>query len=137
MPLLRILGRIIFPIAFESKHKRKFRSSESQIFFSSITLFGVIVHGCYAYGTNKSETILVEDKYTFTEKGFSQFCISAQNKSKKEQYLIPHSIWYWQFDVNEKYQSMEKNKFYNITYYGYRIPFLGIYPNIVDIKNES
>jgi len=157
MPLFRILYKIISPVILQPE--QVLRSSDNQIFFGSITLFGVILHGCYVYSTKNSKVILVREKYTFTEKGFSQFCISAYDEfhpiqrnsqsnsqsnlqsnlqsipqSIPQQYLIPHSIWYWQFDVNEKYQSTEINKRYKITYYGYRIPFLGIFPNIINMN---
>lgn len=59
------------------------------------------------------------------------------NDNENKQFIIPMSLWYWQWDAPEIWCKAEENKTYNITTYGYRIPMLCIYPNIIKIQKDD
>jgi hypothetical protein len=96
---------------------------------STIMLFAG--HATYAYGTQQKERIFIEKKYDIVGNGNTSFMITANNK----EYSIPYSLWYWQYDVPEKFNAIEVAKEYNVKYYGFRFAPFGIFPNIVDIND--
>jgi hypothetical protein len=59
------------------------------------------------------------------------------NTKAGEQLAIPHSFWYFQFDNSEIWNGVEPGKTYDITIYGYRIPALGVFPNIIRIEPSA
>ena len=89
---------------------------------------GCVMHAGYAYGTKDTQEIEVQSKYQIFNKLGTAFAI---NTSDGRQMIIPASLWYWQFDVPEQWNSMQVGKKYNVDVYGFRIPFLALYPNIV------
>ena len=54
-------------------------------------------------------------------------------------YNVSNSFWYWKWDSIEDWANVETNieKKITVIYYGYRIPFLGMFPNIVEISSNS
>jgi hypothetical protein len=51
-------------------------------------------------------------------------------------YNVNNSFWYWKWNSIEDWSTLRENESINIKYYGYRIPFLGFFPNIVCSKDE-
>lgn len=97
----------------------------------------VVGHGIYAYSTEKKESIVVKKKYKMNQHGFTQFMI-IDNKGRH--FNVNNSLWYWKWDSIEDWhrieeQSEEEKMF--IRYYGWRIPFLGIFPNITVSDNAT
>jgi hypothetical protein len=84
-------------------------------------------HGCYAYGTKSTDAIKVSNTYMYTQNGFTQFMIIDKNG---KHYNVNNSFWYWKWNSIEDWHKIEIVK-----YYGYRIPLLGIFPNIVSSQN--
>lgn len=104
---------------------------EDQIAFSGIGLVG---HGLYSYSTFKRDTIKIYKKYTFTQNSNTQFMIIDEND---KHYNVNNSFWYWKWNSIEDWNTLRENDSINIKYYGYRVPFLGFFPNIICSKNES
>ena len=89
----------------------------------------VALHALYAYTTVDEKVITVKEKYqTYSNDHMKYHIVDTNNKH----YCIGYSLWYFQYDVPEKWTSIEHNKTYNIKHYGYRVPFLGLFPNIID-----
>jgi hypothetical protein len=94
-------------------------------------------HFAYAVGTKREKEINIVSKYQFTRNGFTEFMIID---SEGNHYNVNNSFWYWKWDSIEDWSSIEANKKINTKYYGFRVPILGIFPNIVSsnyTKNEK
>ena len=117
-----------------------------------LTLLGTSVvltygHGMFALATNKKEKIRVTKKYTYVANGYTNFMIVDD---KGRHFNVNNSFWYWKWDAIEEWTNIQeqsdekKDIFIAVSYYGYRIPFLGLFPNIVEfpthlenVKNEK
>jgi hypothetical protein len=101
----------------------------------SIISGGLLVggHMAYTYGTTQNKIIVINKKYQFTRNGFTEFMI-VDNKG--DHYNINNSVWYWKWNSIEDWVKLDTNNEIHIKYYGYRIPFLGIFPNIIS-NNHS
>jgi len=90
-------------------------------------------HGTFSLGTNKTEEICITKKYKYVVNGFTNFMI-VDNKGRH--FNVNNSFWYWKWDSIEDWTNIqlsnEKNNKIFVSYYGYRIPFLGMFPNIID-----
>jgi len=89
-------------------------------------------HSYYAYGTKSTDTIKVSNTYMYTQNGFTQFMIIDKNG---KHYNVNNSFWYWKWNSIEDWHKIEIGEVINVKYYGYRIPLLGIFPNIVSSRN--
>ena len=52
---------------------------------------------------------------------------------KGRHFNVNNSFWYWKWDAIEDWSNINviNNNKIRVSYYGYRIPILGIFPNIV------
>jgi hypothetical protein len=50
---------------------------------------------------------------------------------KGNHYNVTNSIWYWKWNSIEDWHKIQTNKEFIIKYYGWRIPVLGLFPNVV------
>ena len=109
--------------------------------FTSIDLmvrFGVLTtiltgHGIYAFSTEKTDAILVSKKYKMNRGGFTDFMIIDEDG---RHFNVNNSLWYWKWNAIEDWHSIDEKKQILIKYYGWRVPVLGLFPNIV-ISNKS
>lgn len=95
-----------------------------------------IPHSVYVYGTSTEEQIRVQRQYQYTSNGFTQFMIiDAQGRH----FCMNNSLWYWKWDTIEDWNRLQKchDHLVDIRYYGYRIPFLGLFPIIFDTKKKE
>ena len=90
----------------------------------------VAAHGIYSCFTWK-QNIIVAKKYKTHSIAGTAFMVSTTTNA---QYEIPASLWYWQWNVPEIWNSIETGIEYEITYYGSRVPAFGTYPGIVNIQ---
>ena len=104
---------------------------EFQIALSGIGFGG---HALYSYSTLQRDTIKIRKMYTYTQNSNAQFMIIDENN---KHYNVNNSFWYWKWDSIEDWNTFRENDSINIQYYGYRIPFLGFFPNIISSKNSS
>jgi len=103
---------------------------EVQLVLSGVSLGG---HALYSYTTYKVDNITINKKYTYTQNANTQFMIIDKND---KHFNINNSLWYWKWDSIEDWNTLKDNDSIQIKYYGYRIPFLGIFPNVICSKNE-
>jgi len=101
---------------------------------TAIFTIGSFCHGCYTYGTTKNNIITINKKYTFTRNGVTEFMIIDNNN---KHYNVNNSVWFWKWDSIEDWYNLELNKQLPIKYYGYRIPWLGLFPNIVSSNQDK
>ena len=92
-------------------------------------------HGMFALGTNKTEEICVTKKYTYVVNGYTNFMIVDDNG---RHFNVNNSFWYWKWDAIEEWNNIQEQKETTlfVSYYGYRIPFLGLFPNLVHISTQ-
>ena len=104
-----------------------------------LTLLGTSVvltygHGMFALATNKKEKICVTKKYKYVSNGYTNFMIVDE---KGRHFNVNNSFWYWKWDAIEDWTNILKEgndkeqEVVIVNYYGYRIPFLGLFPNVV------
>jgi hypothetical protein len=122
-----------------------FNPSKYLISNYSIKLFfiPILFNGIYAYSTKKEKNITIVKKYKFVRNGFTEFMIID---SYGNHYNVNNSFWFLKFNSLEDWhkidplnESNNKNGNIKIAYYGYRIPFLGLFPNIIDtgVNNKN
>ncbi len=95
-------------------------------------LTGPPIHFSYSYFSQKNKNIEVSDKYTFDSNGYTNFMIVD---TENNHYKVGNNLWFWKWDSIEDWFSIKKGNKIPILYYGFRVPFLGFFPNIVDINN--
>lgn len=81
----------------------------------------------YTYGTSDTKTINIKEKYQFDINGYTKFMIIDTND---KHYCVNNTFWYWKWDSIEDWKKIQKYESIKINYYGYRIPVLGMFPNI-------
>ena len=105
------------------------------------TIVTTYCHGSFALATNKTEEICVAKKYKYVSNGFTNFMIVDTNG---RHFNVNNSFWYWKWDAIEEWTNIdvyngtdnEKETTLVVSYYGYRIPFLGLFPNIVEFPTH-
>jgi hypothetical protein len=95
-----------------------------------IFVVGATSHALYAYVTKQKKHITITDKYISVQKGFSEFMVVDIIGNH---YKVPHSLWYWKWDANERWSKLRQGDEFYCSYYGWRIPILGIFPNIFSV----
>jgi hypothetical protein len=89
----------------------------------------------YAILTREEKEIIVKKKYKFDRSGFTEFMIIDSND---KHYNLNNSLWYWKWDSIEDWYSIKEEQKLNTLTYGWRLPILGMFPNIVSSQyNKS
>ena len=87
-----------------------------------------------AYTTDEVITITVEDK---------ERVVTGSGPSVSSKYLVytstgvyenTDSLWYWKWNSADVYNDLEIGETYEVKVYGFRVPFLSWFRNIVEIK---
>jgi hypothetical protein len=117
---------------FEDKATRNINIGEitSKIGATSLLFVG---HGIYAYSTQEKDAITVTKKYKMNRGGYTDFMIIDD---KGRHFNVNNSVWYWRWDSIEHWHNIEENKKLFIIYYGWRIPVLSLFPNII-VSNKA
>jgi hypothetical protein len=100
----------------------------------SISLGICSLHGVYVFSTSENEEIKIVKKYTMDRNGFTNFMV-IDNKNRH--FNVNNSVWYWKWDSIEDWSTLQENSIVNVKYYGWRIPFIGLFPNIVKSSDKS
>jgi hypothetical protein len=93
-------------------------------------LFG---HGVYVFSTERTLTLEVKKKYKINRGGDTEFMIVDEDG---RHFNVNNSLWYWKWDALEDWHKIQEKKSISIKYYGWRVPVLGLFPNIVLIKRS-
>jgi hypothetical protein len=97
-----------------------------------IVIIIIIINIVYSYATYFEKNIKIINIFKISSyKNNSKNAILDDNNNV---YLINNSILYGFFTESELYSTLNINKTYKIKGYGKRIPFIGMYPNIIDAK---
>lgn len=107
-------------------------SEGSPLLAIGLGLVMITGNATYAYSTKKDIKIVPKNKYQLYHNHTSLYINDNENK----QYKVPTSFWYWQWDATEIWNSLEVGKTYEVKVYGWRIPVMGLYPNIIGIKEK-
>jgi hypothetical protein len=101
-----------------------------------IPFFGLFLcgHATYSYGTQQKKLINVTKKYIYAQNACSEFMLVD---SYGNHYNVNNSVWYWKWNSIEDWTNINENDKIQIKYYGYRIPFLGFFPNIIETRIEG
>ncbi len=89
---------------------------------------GTLCHLSYALSTKDKKEIIVAKKYKYDTYGFTNFMVIDNNGNH---YNVNNSTWFMKWDSIEDWSSIEHNDVLRIGYYGWRIPLLGTFPNII------
>lgn len=90
----------------------------------------LVCHAGYTYGTTEIKEIKIKKKYSFVRNGYSEFLIIDH---KGNHYNMINSFWYWKWNSIEDWNRLDNSESIYVKTYGYRIPILGIFPNVVSI----
>lgn len=94
-----------------------------------ITSCAIAMNGMYAYGTKHiNHKVVVKSKYTYSKNGYTDFMVIDESG---KHYNMTNSVWYWKWNSIEDWNKMEPGKTTVVTYFGWRIPMLGLFPVII------
>ena len=83
----------------------------------------------YFAGTKFQKEVQVKEKYTRVEQGRHRYMVTDNDGNI---YRTGPCLWRVHWTQAELWNSLEKDKTYHIKAYGWRVPFLNIYPNITN-----
>lgn len=124
------MSRTFFNIIFKNLLKSK---NPVILLTTSVTM--ISSNFFYAILTREEKEIIVKKKYKFDRSGFTEFMIIDSND---KHYNLNNSLWYWKWDSIEDWHSIKEEQKLNTLTYGWRLPILGMFPNIVSSQyNKS
>jgi hypothetical protein len=97
----------------------------------SLLILGSLPHGIYALGTEKSEKSRIIKKYKMVRNGFTEFMVIDEYGNH---YNVNNSFWYWKWNSIEDWYNIKESDELDFKYYGWRVPVLGMFPNIYNVK---
>ena len=120
-------------LKFFLKSKFNDEIKEKNVLFLQLAIIH-FPHMIYSYITKKEDKVVIRDKYIYTINGYSKLMIVDD---KKKHFCVNNSLWYWKWNSLEDFVQLKIGKCYKVSYYGYRIALLGIFPNIFFIFSEN
>jgi hypothetical protein len=84
----------------------------------------------YVYGTDEVVTVTVESKERIVTQDSSKYLVFTNG----EVFENTDSLLYWKFNSSDLYGELKEGETYTVRVYGWRIPFLSNYRNIIEIK---
>jgi hypothetical protein len=106
------------------------RLTLSYIYAGSLCL--LYTNGCYVFITNNNEDITIAKKYKYVANGFTNFMVVDD---KGRHFNVNNNFWHWKWDSIEDWTNINVNNKIRVSYYGIRLPFLGLFPNIVALND--
>jgi hypothetical protein len=101
-------------------------------FYTSSAIF--YAEGGYLLGTTKKDEITVAKKYTYVKNGSTKFMLIDD---KGRHFNVDNCFFYWNWNTIDDWANLKPLEQRHIIYYSYRVPFLGMYPTIIEFDNES
>lgn len=97
----------------------------------------IALMGCFsvysAYGTIETSTVTVTGKDRVVGKEDSKWIVMTDVVSLEN----TDSFLHLKFNSTDLQGQLEEGKMYNVTYYGYRVPFMSMYPNIINVEETQ
>jgi len=116
-----------FKICFLENTKYKRLDEFNILAHSFLFICGSFLHLSYALGTSDFKYSKIIKKYKMVRNGFTDFMIITDDE---KHYNVNNSLWYWKWNSIEDWHEMQEGDTIYFDYYGWRIDFLGIFPNI-------
>ena len=91
-------------------------------------------HGIYALGTSTPEKSKIIKKYKMVKNGFTDFMVIDEQGNH---YNVNNSFWYWKWNSIEDWSNIKEGDELYFKYYGWRVPVLGLFPNIYFINRAK
>jgi len=95
---------------------------------------GTVCHLGYTLGTKCDKDIVVARKYQYDVYGFTNFMVVDTTGNH---YNVNNSFWFMKWNSIEEWSNIEPNDSLTVGLYGWRIPSLGTFPNIVSTKKNT
>ena len=96
--------------------------------FIFLVVFFLVTTMVYSYFTSFEKKITVKEKDSVKTGKYGKNIVSDTDGNV---YTIENSMFYDFFTAIELFTKIELNQSYKVKGFGYRIPILGIYPNII------
>lgn len=97
-----------------------------------LILFLVVSFYMYYAFTKFEKVITLKSEFTHTAYKYGNTFVSDQNNNV---YKIHNNALLLSFNAVEMLSMLEKGRTFKITGYGVRVPWLGLYPNIISVTN--
>lgn len=100
--------------------------------FFIIAVILITINALYVFSTQFTKRITVKKKYTYGSRrarGSQQISDNDNNI-----YTVTNSFLMFHFTSAELFNKLDKGRTYDVSGYGVRIPFLGMFPNITSIN---
>ena len=123
------MSRTFFDIFFKNLLKS---NNQAVLLTTSATM--ISSNFLYAILTREEKEIIVKKKYNFDRSGFTEFMIIDSND---KHYNLNNSLWYWKWDSIEDWYLIKEEQKLNTLTYGWRVPILGMFPNIVSSQYNN
>jgi len=94
----------------------------------------IILHGLYAFTTSDNDKSVIVKKYKMVRNGYTDFMVVDNNG---KHFNVNNSLWYWKWDSVEDWNNIKEGQSLKYKYYGWRVPFLGMFPNIYKSSNKT
>lgn len=108
----------------------------SQMIFMGVIIVGGIV-GTYSvnYGNKQELKVTITDKEVKRSSESDKYMIFAKDQNNIA-YVFENTdmLFKGKFNSSDVQAKLEIGKEYTITTYGYRVPFLSMYPNVAEVK---
>ena len=114
-------------ICFLENTKYKKLDAENILISSFLFICGSFLHLSYSLGTSDLKYSKIIKKYKMVRNGFTDFMIITDDE---KHYNVNNSLWYWKWNSIEDWHKIQEGDTLYFNYYGWRIDFLGIFPNI-------
>jgi len=101
-------------------------------FYTSSIIF--YSKGAYVLGTSKTDDIIIANKYTYVKNGSTNFMVID---TKGRHFNVDNCFFYWNWNKIEDWTNVKPLDQTQIVYYSYRVPFLGMYPTIIEFTNKK
>jgi hypothetical protein len=96
-------------------------------YYIYVLVFVLVINMLYVYATRFEKTIKIKETNVFRGK----YGINTVADTDGNLYSVKNSLFYLFFNSTELYTSFDVGNSYKITGYGYRIPVINEYPNII------
>jgi len=119
--------KLIFNSFKSCLYENKKLNKDSILINSLLFMSGSFLHLTYSLGTSNYKYSKIIKKYKIVRNGFTDFMIITNDE---KHYNVNNSLWYWKWNSIEDWHKMQEGDTIYFDYYGWRIDFLGIFPNI-------
>lgn len=98
---------------------------------SSVFTIGALTHCIYTFSTSNYKKLIIVKKYKMVRNGFTEFMIIDIYGNH---YNVNNSFWFWKWNSVEDWNNIKEGDKVGISYYGWRVPILGLFPNVYYIS---